>query len=165
MKAMTVAEASLATFDASYDALFDELAGFCRALGAGADAEDIAQETLIVGRAELPDLRAPDRLRPWLRRIAVRAVMRQHRRKRTVDIGDGELVPVAPDLGIDAAAAVARLPERERLAVVLVYGMGYHQEEAAELLGIRRGTVAASLWKARRRLARDLMDYGPKEQP
>lgn len=165
MKAMAVAEASQATFDASYDALFNELAGFCRALGAGPDAEDIAQETLLVGRAELGGLRDPSRLRPWLRRIAVRAVMRTHRRPRTLEINDGALLPVRTDLEIDAAAAVARLPERERLAVVLVYGMGYHQEEAAELLGIRRGTIAAALWKARGRLARDLADYGPEVQP
>jgi RNA polymerase sigma-70 factor, ECF subfamily len=162
MKAMAVADASRAMFDASYDELFGELAGFCRALGAGGDAEDIAQETLLVGRAELGGLRDPGRLRPWLRRIAVRAVMRGHRRRRTTQIEDGALVPTASDLGIDAAAAIGRLPERERLAVVLVYGMGYQQEEAADLLGIRRGTVAASLWKARRRLARDLIDYGPE---
>ena len=165
MKAMAVADVSNAMFDASYAELFDELAGFCRALGAGADAEDIAQETLLVGRAHLGDLRDADRLRPWLRRIAVRAVMRTRRKPRTSEIEDGALLPTAADLGIDAAAAVARLPDRERLAVVLIYGLGYHQDEAAELLGISRGTVAASLWKARRRLARDLVDYRPEVQP
>jgi DNA-directed RNA polymerase specialized sigma24 family protein len=81
------------------------------------------------------------------------------RRRRPPAIAEGALVPLAPDLGLDAAAAVARLPERERLAVVLVYGMGYRQDEAAGVLGVTRGTVAASLWKARRRLARDLADY------
>ena len=162
MEAVALAEKTRTQFDASYDTLFGELAAFCRALGAGPDAEDIAQETLIVGRRHLSDLREAGSLLPWLRRIAVRAVIRSRRRPRALLIEDGALLPKAPDLGLDAAAAVARLPDRERIAVVLVYGMGYRQDEVAELLGVRRGTVAASLWKARRQLARDLVDYGPE---
>jgi RNA polymerase sigma-70 factor (ECF subfamily) len=165
MEAVALAEKTRSQFDASYDVLFGELAGFCRALGAGPDAEDIAQETLIVGRRHLADLREAGSLRPWLRRIAVRAVVRSRRRPRAQLIEDGALLPNAPDLGLDAAAAISRLPDRERMAVVLVYGMGFHQDEVAELLGVRRGTVAASLWKARRRLARDLADYGPEVEP
>jgi RNA polymerase sigma factor (sigma-70 family) len=162
MEAVALADETRTNFDASYDALFGELAAFCRALGAGSEAEDIAQETLLAGRRQLAELRDPARLRAWLRRIALRSVMRAHRRPRVGQIEDRALLPVASDLGLDAGAAIARLPERERLAVVLVYGMGYRQEEAAELLGVRRGTVAASLWKARRQLARDLVDYRPE---
>lgn len=54
---------------------------------------------------------------------------------------------------------MARLPRRERQAVVLVFGMGYTQEEVGELMGISRGTVAASIWRARQKLARALRDY------
>jgi len=50
--------------------------------------------------------------------------------------------------------AIARLPERERVAVTLVFGLGYRQDEAAELMGVAAGTVYSSIWRARRKLAR-----------
>lgn len=159
MEALALPDEPRTAIDASYEALFTELARFCRTLGAGADAEDIAQETLLAGRSKLDGLHDPGSLRPWLRTIAIRMFLRMRRRRRPAPIADGALVPLGPDLGLDAAAAVGRLPERERLAVVLVYGMGYRQDEAAAVLGVTRGTIAASLWKARRRLARDLADY------
>jgi DNA-directed RNA polymerase specialized sigma24 family protein len=145
--------------DAEYGALFVELTRFCRALGAGGSAEDIAQDVLLEGRTRIDQLRDPESLRPWLRRIAVRQVSRLRAKTQRSIERDLAFLPVDPDLGLDASAAVARLPQRERLAVVLVYGLGYGQEEAADMLGISRGGVAASLWQARRKLARDLAPY------
>ena len=68
-----------------------------------------------------------------------------------------------PEAKLDCSAAVARLPERERFAIALVYGLGYPQEQAAQVLGVARGTVAASLWKARKKLARELAPAAGKE--
>jgi DNA-directed RNA polymerase specialized sigma24 family protein len=39
------------------------------------------------------------------------------------------------------AAAIAALPERQRVAVFLVHGAGWTQAEVAEMLGIRPATV------------------------
>jgi RNA polymerase sigma-70 factor (ECF subfamily) len=147
------------SFDAQYSLLFAELTRICRALGAADSSEDIAQETLIEGRGHLDQLRDADALRAWLRVIAVRRVTRQRDRVRSTSDHEFSYVPVDAELGMDASAAVTRLPQRERIAVVLVHGLGYRQEEAAEMLGITRGTIAASLWKARRKLARDLAPY------
>lgn len=157
---MLSASDAVQAFDEDYPALFAELSRLCRALGAGAAAEDVAQETLVYGRAHLRDLRDPNRLRPWLRTIAVRQASRRRSSRESLDAADAVFLPVDPDLGLDASRAVARLPLRERQAVALVYGLGYRQDEAAEVLGLSRGGLAASLWKARRRLARDLADYG-----
>jgi DNA-directed RNA polymerase specialized sigma24 family protein len=145
--------------DAEYEALFAELTRFCRVLGAGGSAEDVAQEVLLDGRAHLDQLRDETSLRPWLRAIAVRRVSRLRAKAWRSLADDPTFLPVDPDLGLDASAAIARLPERERIAVVLVYGLGYGQEETAEMLGITRGGVASSLWQARRKLARDLAPY------
>lgn len=159
MEAVAFVDDRVEAFDAEYGALFAELTRLCRALGAAASSEDIAQETLIEGRGRLDQLRDPDRLRPWLRVIAVRRLGRERARSRRGSEQEPAYLPVDPDLGLDASAAVARLPLRERVAVVLVHGLGYRQEEAAEMLGITRGGIAASLWKARRKLARDLAPY------
>ncbi len=67
--------------------------------------------------------------------------------------------PVPTDLGIDLAISIARLPTRERVVLTLVHGLGYSQQEVADALGIRRGTVAATLFHARRKLADWLIDY------
>lgn len=145
--------------DAGYETLFAELTRLARALGAGAHAEDVAQEALLYARHHIGDLRDPARLRPWLRTMAVRGAARARPASGGHLIGEPQFVPVDRDLGIDAVAAITRLPPRERQIVVLVYGLGYAQEEAAEMLGISRGTIGASLWKARQRLARDLAVY------
>jgi RNA polymerase sigma-70 factor (ECF subfamily) len=145
--------------DAQYDSLFAELRRLCLALGAGGSAEDIAQDVLIEGRRKLDQLRDPDSLRPWLRTIAVRRVSRLRAKAWRSMADEPVFLPVDPDLGLDAAAAIANLPKRERIAVVLVYGLGFGQEEAAEMLGITRGGIASSLWQARRKLARDLAPY------
>ena len=147
-----------AAIDAQYASLFTELTRLCRAVGAGDEAQDVAQEVLLYGRAHVGELRDPGKLRPWLRKIAVRAVVRQRSRARVTSLEGGEIayLPAESELGLDALAAIAALPERERVAVTLTYGLGYEQHEVADMMGIRRGTVASSLWRARQKLARAL---------
>lgn len=142
-------------FDSQYRELFGDLAALARALGAGPDAEDVAQDALLHARGHLQQLRDPERLRFWVRRMAIRGACRA-RRRQVADL-DGrrtELLPSAEVADVDVAAAIAGLPERERLAVTLVYGLGYRQDEAAELMGVASGTVYSSVWRARRKLAR-----------
>jgi DNA-directed RNA polymerase specialized sigma24 family protein len=137
---------ALGEFDAAYVKLFDELCALCRALGVFDEADDVAQEALLYGRAHLGDLRDQRNLRPWLRRIAARgAAQARRRRLPSLDGTEPSFVPLDPEMKLDCSAAIA-----------LVYGLGYRQEEAAQVLGIARGTVAASLWKARQKLAREL---------
>jgi DNA-directed RNA polymerase specialized sigma24 family protein len=151
--------------DAEYASLFAELTRLCQALGAGGSAEDIAQEVLLEGRAKLGQLRDRASLRPWLRTIAVRRVSKLHAKAWRSFVDEPAFLPVDADLGLDAATAIAHLPDRERIACVLVYGLGYRQEEAAEMLGITRGGLASSLWQARQKLARDLAPYRRNVEP
>ncbi len=146
-------------FDSQYGALFGDLAALARALGAGPDAEDVAQEALLEARGHLHQLRDPGKLRAWVRRMAVRGACRARRRQiADLDAQHIERLPVTDLPDLDVAAAVAGLPERERVAVTLVFGLGYRQDEAAELMGVAAGTVYSSIWRARRKLARALAD-------
>lgn len=151
-----------ARFDARYDELFAELRRLCRALGAGDDAEDVAQEVLVYGRSRLHELRDDEKLVPWLRRIAIRSATRARRARgrdlEAIDpVRDLGLGPI--ELGLDERAALRALPARQRQLVTLVYFAGYRQEEVAEMLGISRGTVAKTLWEARCALAHALVGY------
>jgi len=151
--------------DASYSELFADLTSLCRGLGAGSSAEDIAQESLLHARERSDQLRDADKLRPWVRRIAARRTFEHLRRQKHPPPFDHatEFVPVDPTISIDVSAAVTALPPRERAAIVLVYGFGYEQEEAADVMGVTRGTVATLLHRARRHLAERLANYAAHE--
>jgi RNA polymerase sigma-70 factor (ECF subfamily) len=146
-------------FDSRYAALFRDLVALARALGAGPDAEDVAQDALLHARSRLHQLRDPEKLRAWVRTMAVRGASRA-RRRRVAEAGPGQIerLPLIELPDVDVAGAIASLPERERVAVTLVFGLGYRQDEAAELMGIAAGTVYSSIWRARRKLARLLAD-------
>lgn len=148
-------------FDSKYAKLFADLTALCRALGAGSSAEDIAQEALLHARERQGQLRDESKLEPWLRRIAARRTFEHLRRQKRIAAEDPvtAFVPVDPSISIDVSAAITRLPERERIAVVLVYGLGYEQHEAAQVMDVTRGTVATLLHRARRHLAERLASY------
>ena len=154
---LLMTNAAIAEFDRRYADHFADLTRLCRAMGAGEDAQDIAQDTLVYGRSHLSQLRDAAKVRPWLRKMAVRAVGK--RRSRTTSLDDEidvAYLPQGPGFSVDTLAAIASLPERERIAITLAYGLGYDQNDIADLMDIRRGTVAATLWKARQKLARTL---------
>jgi RNA polymerase sigma-70 factor (ECF subfamily) len=100
----------------------------------------------------------------WTYQVAVNLLRRRWRRRRrehellrTVD------APASVDLpepAVDLWRAVATLPDRMRLAVVLRYLGGLSEREVGEVMRIAPGTVAATLSKARRHLASALE---PKE--
>ena len=52
--------------------------------------------------------------------------------------------------------ALARLSERQRVAVILVHSLGWSQTEAAELLGVSLGTVRTHLKRGLERLRSEL---------
>jgi len=147
--------------DANYTKHFDDLTVLCRALGAGSSAEDIAQDALLHARERQDQLRDPTKLEAWLRRIAARRTLEHLRRQRRPEPEEpvSAFVPVDPSISIDVSAAITKLPLRERVAVVLFYGLGYEQEEAAAVMGVTRGTVATLLHRARRHLAERLAGY------
>ncbi len=150
-------------FDTDYTKLFADLTVLCRALGAGDSSEDIAQEALLHGREHRDQLRDEAKLESWLRRIAARRTFEHLRRQRRYQPEEPvrAFIPVDPSISIDVSAAIIRLPERERVAVILVYGVGYEQEEAAQVMNVTRGTVATLLHRARRHLAELLAGYAP----
>jgi RNA polymerase sigma-70 factor (ECF subfamily) len=150
-------------FDDDYSKHFADLAALCRALGAGPGAEDIAQESILHARDRRDQLRDESKAGAWLRRIAARRTFEYLRHRRLEESAEpvAAFVPVDPGIAIDVSAAITLLPERERLAIVLVYGLGYEQAEAAGVMEVTRGTVATLLHRARRHLAERLAAYAP----
>ncbi len=130
------------------------------------DAEDAAQEGLIVALERLDDCRAPDRFAGWLltivrnraRNLVRREVLRDTdavpetaaARGRTPEKA-AEHVELQERLG----TALRRLPEVQRKIVLLHDLEGWRHREIAEHLGMPSGTVRSHLHFARKSLRRD----------
>jgi RNA polymerase sigma factor (sigma-70 family) len=132
-----------------------------RLLGNEADAEEAFQATFLVLARRASSLgRVP--LGPWLHGVARRTAAharadrarRRARERRAVIMGavGPSNEAVWRDLRPVLDEEVGRLPARDRAAVVLCYLEGKTYEEAAELLGCPKGTLAARLARARERL-------------
>ncbi len=143
-----------ALLDARFPAVAPRLIAICRAL-AGDIAEDVVQETYILARRRLSQLRDLDALEAWLTTIAVRQCVEHHRRTRRLRellprLGERGPQGVTSDLGL--RELVQRLPVRERSVLVLHYGYGYRLDEVADLIGTSHTNARTIVARTRRRL-------------
>jgi RNA polymerase sigma-70 factor, ECF subfamily len=115
-----------------------------------AEALDALQETLVAAWLGLPGLRDPARVWPWLCGIAVRKAV-DVSRTRPPRRGEIYLAPTTTgDALVDLREAVAALPQSHREVLLLRYLLGLSEEEVAEALGIRVGTVKSRAARARK---------------
>jgi RNA polymerase sigma-70 factor (ECF subfamily) len=144
--------------------------------GQPADAEDLVQDTLI--RA----FRAVDRFdgahpRAWLLTILRHTHLNRVRGRSAVLLRDGdqveltlerigppapsaEEVVVSPVFEAVVAQALAALPDKHRAVVTLVDIEGLSYQDAADALGVPRGTVMSRLHRARARIRTELTAAG-----
>ena len=94
-------------------------------------------------------------IEPWLWRIVVNAARKRARRRELpAELGD-DAAPPTPMNG-DLRTLVASLPERQRQALFLRYYADLDYQSIAAVLGIKPGTVAASLHAGHEALRRRL---------
>jgi len=127
-------------------------------LGSLADAEDVAQDAFVQAYFRLHQLRKPEALVPWLRRMTDRLALVRLRSRRDEVVAPERLSEIAAPAsdghldGLGIPAALAELPVGMRQAVSLTYLAGYTCAEAATLLGVKEGTVKSRLSRARAKL-------------
>ena len=135
-----------------------------------ADAEDVAQEALLRAYRRFDRLRDRNRFRAWLVRIAFRLALDRLRSWKRRELRDTlwsqpERQPPAATVENIAASnefqahlenALAELPEKLRLVLLLAAMEGHTIEEIASMLGISTGTVKSRIFYARRQLAEKL---------
>ena len=145
---------------------------------AGQEPEDLVQETYLRAYAAFGSYRG-ENTRAWLAAICLNAARSEARRRRrrpwevpvrTLPDAPTSAYPgEAPDVAevviadLDAqevARCLARLPEPQRLCLVLMDVAGYTARETAEVLDCPRGTVLARVHRGRRRLAQLLAEAG-----
>ena len=117
------------------------------------DARDALQETLAAAWQALPRLEHPGKLRPWLLGIAAHKAADAARRRPPV--ADAELTGHGREdsAGFELRDAILALPPRFRDVLLLRYVVQLSEEEAAEVLRVRVGTVKSRTARARSALA------------
>ncbi len=160
-----------AAFEILYRANVDRVYGLClRMTGNVSEAEDCTQEAFIQAWKQLAKFRGDAAFGTWLHRIAVNAVLgrmrqsrREHDRIRAVaELNDAPVTTADSGDLRDLSDALNRLPEGARHVFVLYAVYGYSHEEAGNMLGIASGTSKAQLHRARRLLAQQLGQDGPR---
>jgi RNA polymerase sigma factor (sigma-70 family) len=116
---------------------------------------DAVQEAFVRAIRGLGSYRARGSLEGWIWRIVVNAA--RDRRVAAVEplVRDVPIEPGQEERGV-LRQAIARLPERQRLAVFLRYFADLDQSSIAQVLAVRPGTVAATLHAARETLRQSL---------
>jgi RNA polymerase sigma-70 factor, ECF subfamily len=144
--------------------LIPRLRRFAAALTGDLDqADDLVQETCERALSRQDQWQEGTRLDSWMYRIAQNLWLDQMRAKKTrgthvpleaddISGTDGRTV-VENRLSLAAvSAAMAKLPEDQRLLVALVCIDGVSYKQAAEITGVPIGTVMSRLARARRQL-------------
>jgi RNA polymerase sigma factor (sigma-70 family) len=123
-------------------------------LGDRERARDAVQEAFAVALRARASFRGEGSLDGWLWRTFLNVCRQEQRRQlRIVEVEPSEQATNGherewPQL----RAALAALPEQERLVTFLRYYGDLSQEQIGEALGIQRGTVAATLHHAHAKL-------------
>jgi RNA polymerase sigma-70 factor (ECF subfamily) len=135
-----------------------------------ADAEDVAQEALLRAYRRFEHLRDRNRFRAWLVRIAFRLALDRLRSGKRRELRDtvwsqpehhppaatAEDLAASNEFQTHLEVALAELPEKLRLVLLLAAMEGHTIDEIASMLGISTGTVKSRIFYARRQLAEKL---------
>jgi RNA polymerase sigma-70 factor (ECF subfamily) len=136
--------------------------------GRRADAEDVAQEVCVrLGRA-IRDYRGGARFTTWLYALtlnAARDMLRKSAREAAKLDAFGREPHASGEAGLEERTealwrAVGSLPDKQRDAVLLVYGEGLSHAAAAQAMGCAEATVSWHVHEAKKRLKQTMRSAG-----
>ncbi len=143
-----------------------------RMLDDAAEAEDVAQDAMLRAWKQAPRW-TPGQAKfdTWLHRVALNLCYDRLRRRRETptatppDQPDPGPAPdrglLAADVGVRVDAALSRLPERQREAIVLCHYQELTNIEAAALMSVSVDALESLLSRGRRALRQTLADIRP----
>ena len=150
-----------------------------RLLGNSEDAAEVVQEAFLRAYRALARLKEPSRFGPWMMRIVSNLSLNARRSRKSAQtltleeergtdgLTSGEGEPVVASFGPEAEAqghemqrvlddALATLPEKQRLSLVLFSIEGWAQKDIAEFLECSIENVKWNVFQARKRLREQL---------
>lgn len=147
-----------------------------RMLGDAAEAEDVAQETLLRTWKQAANwVPGKARIDTWMHRVALNLCYDRLRRRRDsvssdeIEIADGRDSAHAQMEQAQSArrlqAAIAALPERQRTAITLSYYQEMSNIDGAALMGVSVEALESLLARARRNLRDAMKDHDTTHNP
>src|SRR4051794_17789221 len=145
--------------------------------GNGDRADDLVQETLLRALANIDSFQPGSNLAAWLFTILRNLFRSDYRkRRREVEDADGSYAKTHKTQPAQSAhlefeefrAALDKLPQDQREALILVGASGFSYEDAAAICGCAVGTIKSRVNRARSKLSALLYvdgaeDFGPDE--
>jgi RNA polymerase sigma factor (sigma-70 family) len=151
-----------------YDRYADRLHDFCLGMLADRDAAaDCVQDTFCIAATQLPRLRDPDRLRPWLYSIARNEALRRIRQRRRETPSEELPETASSEPGPDTLAArmelsdliadaAGGLSDRDRAVLELAFRHGLNGPSLAEALGVSASNANTIVHRLRETIQRSL---------
>lgn len=155
-----------------------------RLLGNSEDACDVAQDAFVRAYRCLDQLDNPARFGPWLMRVVSNLSLNYRRSRKNAKLGtfdeaveatgefrrpssgrpwsnpsSGESSSLPEETHNAVSAAIERLPEKQRLALVLFSVEGMPQKEVAQILDCSIELVKWNVFQARKKLKEWLGDW------
>ncbi len=155
-------------FAGIYDRYADRLHDFCAGILGDRDAAaDCVQDAFCIAATRLPQLRDPDKLRPWLYSICRNEALRRIRDRRREtpseelpDEASGEPGPetlaARTELADLIADAAGGLSDRDRSVLELAFRHGLSGPDLAEALDVSPGTANTIVHRLRETIERSL---------
>ena len=148
--------------DSAFAAARPRLVRIANSLVGAESAEDVVQDTYLMARDRITQLRDPAAIEAWLARICVHRSFRLRRRgKRLQELLGGMPFPrftPAPHGRLELHDMIESLPPRERAVVVLQHGYGYTLDEVAALVGISHANARKISSRTRAKLLRQWLE-------
>lgn len=148
-------------FEQLYRAHGDRVHAYALRRSTPATADDVTAEVFLIAWRRLD--RVPDEPLPWLLAVARRVLANRRRGESRATALRERLAwshrpsePAVEAIDERITRALAVLGERDRELLLLMAWEGLDQTEVAKVLGVRRGTVAVRLHRARQRFAEAL---------
>ena len=136
------------------------------------EALDVQQDTFVYAYQHLDQLSDPEKLRPWLRSIAMNRAKSVLRRNTPVlftelENDEGEGLPEQADLSLDASPELSlerketaelvneilgELSDGQRAAIAMYYYEQMTASEIADALGVATGTVKSQLARGKKKI-------------
>ena len=122
-------------------------------------AADCVQEAFLAAYRRADSYRGDAAVTTWLHRIVVNACLDRLRRTRPTsvlpefELAEPRDAHARLETRLDVHAALAQLPEAQRVALVLVDMHGLPVAEAAQILEVAEGTVKSRCFRGREALA------------
>ncbi len=156
---------------AFYQKYKSRLMGICRRYAKNtAEAEDILQESFIKIFRNVAEIRNPEAINGWLKKIVTNTALNYYRSKLSyqqiteyeeVSQSNDDYLQLLSHLSNDEIVRlINQLPDGYRMVFNLYIIDGYDHAEIAQMLGISENTSRSQLYKARETLKKKLNELG-----